>query len=170
MPLYISGTNGIGADNTNWAMTQGTDGVMLKPRNCHFRAFKGGLGSTGAVTSTASNVKRIVWTAGETLNNTGSNYNTSTGVFTSTVTGLYYITFSYAYTQHLARYIYIYVMVNGNTNWYGAHYEGASGSMMGQVSGTTRLNSGDTLQFGYFDNGSASYTVPYESRASVVLL
>lgn len=169
MPLYISGTNGIGSDNTNWAMTQGTDGVMLKPRNTHVRLGNKADPSVGSI-DIGGGSRRVVWnSSSETLQNTGSIYNSTTGVSTITVTGLYYLKCSHFYAYNAARYCYIYIYINGNSNWYSGHYEGASGAFGGQISGTTKLWAGDTVSFSYY-LGSSSYTVPYDMQASIVLL
>lgn len=109
MPLYISGTNGFSSNNTKWAFKP-TDGGVIHSETIPFcyvqKTDGGGWGGTSGATST------IIFNY--VIQNVGSYYNSSTGLFTCPVTARYRVD-----SWHLG---------GGNNGWSSLHIAKNGGS------------------------------------------
>jgi hypothetical protein len=85
MPLVLSGSNGIGVNGINWALTPTSSGLPVTPNIPAFWASgSGNLAYSGAAVSNKL-------TLGTAFTNNGNHYNTSLSRFTAPVTGRYWL-------------------------------------------------------------------------------
>jgi len=85
MPLVLSGSNGIGVDGINWALTPTSSGLSVTPNIPAFWASgSGNLAFSGGTVSSKL-------TLGNAFTNNGNHYNTSLSRFTAPITARYWL-------------------------------------------------------------------------------
>jgi len=88
----------------------------------------------------------------------GGGYDSSTGVFTVPLAGIY--RFDFYARQHGSTPLYARIQKNGSSQTFGRAYFGAA-SVMGGSTGVFRLNVGDTIQIKLYDNSAGRITDQY---------
>ena len=88
----------------------------------------------------------------------GGGYDSSTGVFTVPLAGIY--RFDFYARQHGSTAIYARMQKNGSSQTFGRAYFGAA-SVMGGSTGVFRLNVGDTIQIRLYNNSAGQITNQY---------
>jgi len=128
--------------------TSGTQRMYLTPQGYLRLPYQPSWGARSLSNTTSSggtsNANEIL-RFGETINNTGNHYNSSTGVFTCPVAGRYFVTFSGLYDDSYNNTGAVYIRHNGTERYRGYHQNSGGYYEQISMSGVIDAATNDTI-------------------------